>query len=79
MKDAQLSGNSMVSAFVPLDFLCPIVLTGIRQTTVFPTTMPKTTVNEERDSLDGKDEVGFPRKIEVAAPTFHACFSKDPD
>ena len=53
-----------ISANVAVDFLVPIVAIGIWTAEMLMTTVPKTTIHEDGDSLIGKYDVG------VACDTF---------
>src|ERR1017187_5492166 len=69
-----------ISCFVRCNFRRPERHICFRHgTATLRASMPKATVNEYRNPLSRKDEIGFPEQLEIPPPTFDAIRSKDSD
>jgi len=71
-----LGGENTLDISVPLavsaNLVRPILNVCFRSQPAFGATMPKATVNKYCESLVLEDEVGFPNKIHLRFPPFHA-------
>ncbi len=65
-----------ITHYISLNFLFPIFPVHRRHSTMFRTTMPKTSVNEDCEPLRGKCEIGLSHERKISFPARKMLFSK---
>jgi hypothetical protein len=63
-----MTGGFVVTRHVPRDFTPPILPVVLRDSTVFPASVPKTSIHKYYEPGSAKNKIWFAKKLLISAP-----------